>query len=178
MIKFSALPRIFFCLIFLGVILALTGCGGGGGGSSTAGISPAELEVQAVLDSLVASIKAQSADSVMSNFDTNLKYYPAATAVVGGYEDYNQFRNRLNDFFTKAQVTDCSITSAGIDAGMESVAMARGVLSCTYNEAGTVKTLQEQIEMKLERVSKWGISEIYAYDQSVGQTGMNFPPKL
>ncbi len=175
MIKIFALPLIIFSLVFLS--FTLVGCGGGGG-SSTAGVSPAEIEVQAVLDSVVASVKAQNADSVMNNFDTNLKYYPVSPAVVGGYEDYNQFRNRLNDFFTGAQVTDCSITSVGIDAGMESVAMARGVLSCTYNAAGTVKTLQEQIEMKLERVSKWGISEIYAYDQSVGQTGMNFPPKL
>jgi hypothetical protein len=33
------------------------------------------------------------------------------------------------------------------------------------------------IEMRLEKDSEWGITEIYAYG-SEGQTGMQFPPEI
>ncbi|MDN5279182.1 MAG: hypothetical protein PWR01_3147, partial [Clostridiales bacterium] len=50
--------------------------------------------------------------------------------------------------------------------------------SCSYTDSnGIDRQLTEQIEMKLERVGKWGITEIYAYDTAVGLTGMKFPPQ-
>lgn len=177
MIDQKWLVKTFLLLVGLFFFLALTGCGGGGSGS-TAGASPSELEIQAVIDSFATSVKSQNVSSVMENFDTNLKYYPVNPAVVGGYEDYNQFRSRLANFFTGATVTDFKMNSIGIDAGMENVAMARGSLSCSYSVNGQAKELNEQVEMKLERVSRWGITEIYAYDSAVGQTGMLFPPQF
>lgn len=170
-------PRSVFIILPL-VLLILTGCGGGGGGSGSTGTSPEELEVQAVLDSFSSSVRAGNLAAAMANFDTNLKYYPVNPAVPGGYEDYLKFRERLEAFFQGVTITEFTLTSNGISAGMEDVAMARAQLRCVYLQGSTAKEINEPIEMKLERVSKWGIIEIYQYDSLIGQTGMSFPPKL
>lgn len=159
------------------VTIFLLGCGGGGGGSST-GVSPEELEVQAVIDSFSASVRDKNLTAIMSNFDTNLKYYPTDPAIPGGHEDYNQFRTRLSNFLNNTNLTGFSISNSGITMGVETSAMARATLSCEYiDQGGITKQINEQIEIKFERVSKWGITEIYAYSSSSGQSGMQFPPK-
>jgi hypothetical protein len=180
-VKMGKGSAIFSRMFFIGLpllLMLLTGCGGGGGGASSTGTSPEELEVQAVLDAFSSSVRAGNLAATMANFDTNLKYYPANPALPGGFEDYLKFRERLDAFFQGVTITEFSLTSNGISAGMEDVAMARAQLRCVYIQGATTKEINEPIEMKLERVSKWGIIEMYQYDSLVGQTGMSFPPKL
>lgn len=160
-------------------LAVLSGCGGGGG-AEVAGVDPAEAEVRSELDSLAANLVSQNVDAAMNSFDSNLKYYPANPAVVGGNEDYNQFRARLSQFLTGANVSSCSFTSLGITVSFDTVAMARGMLNCTYTDANqNGQNLSEQIEMRLEKTTsnRWGITELYAYDSQIGQTGTQFPPQ-
>lgn len=173
----NAFYRFIAFAMFFSLLVIFSGCGGGGGSSATA-VSPEELEVQAVLDSFAGAVRAQNLAAVMENFDTNLRYYPANPAIPGSFEDFVKFRDRVNNFFTKATLTEFSLTSSGISAGMENIAMARAELKCVYQQGTTSAEFSEQIEMKLERVSKWGIIEIYRYDNVVGQSGMTFPPEL
>lgn len=169
--------KFFGFLFLLSVILAFTGCGGGGSSGST-GVSPIELEVQTTIDAISAAIKAENLADSMDGFDSNLRFYPANAQVLGGFEDFNQFRNRLSNFFNGATVIDFSITSVAVSPGLETAAMSRGQLNCSYTDSnGIARQINEQVEMKLEKVSKWGITEIYAYDKSAGQTGMLFPPQ-
>lgn len=164
------------CLLFI-FLLNLTGCGGSNS-SGSIGTSPEEVEVQAVLDSFSSSVRKENLTEALANFDTNLKYYPANPAVTGSYEDYLKFRDRLEAFFKGATVTEFTLTSNGISVSMEDMATVRAQLHCKYLQGNTVKEITEPIEMKLEKVSKWGIIEMYRYDNLVGQTGMSFPPKL
>ncbi|GAB4267095.1 MAG: hypothetical protein Kow0029_01350 [Candidatus Rifleibacteriota bacterium] len=136
-----------------------------------------EIEIQAALTRVATAIKSENLSDAMSGFDSNLKYYPANAAIIGGWEDYNQFRTRLSKFFAGASITDFSLTSLAISPGLESTAMARGILTCSYSDSkGDNKTISEQIEISLEKFTKWGITEMYAYDNSTGQSGMYFPP--
>lgn len=167
------------CIIVLVSLTAMfAGCGGGGGGSSTTGVSPVELEVQTSIDSFSAAVRSKDLSAAMNEFDSSLRYYPANATILGGFEDFNQFRSRLSAFFTGAVVNDFTITSLAVNPGVESAAMARGLLSCNYNDSnGNPKQIIEQIEMKMEKVSKWGITELYAYNNSTGLPGMQFPPQ-
>jgi hypothetical protein len=167
----------FFVLFLILSATLLTACGGGGGSSATS-VSPVELEIRDSIAAVATAIDSEDATAAMNGFDSNLKYYPTNPSVIGGYEDYNNFKTRLENFFSGAIVKQFTIETLGVDVGIETTAMARGTLSCSYTDSnGIDRQLTEQIEMKLERVGKWGITEIYAYDTAVGLTGMKFPPQ-
>jgi hypothetical protein len=170
-------PGIIFCCL---VLLAVSGCGGGGGSAEVDGVDPAEAGVRSELDSLAANIVSRNITAAMNSFDSNLKYYPANPAIIGGHEDYNQFRTRLTSFLNGVNVGNCNFTSFGISISFDTVAMARGMLNCSYIDANqSGQNFSEQIEMRLEKTTgnRWGITEFYAYDSQIGQTGTQFPPQ-
>ncbi|MGM0599365.1 MAG: YybH family protein [Candidatus Rifleibacteriota bacterium] len=164
---------------FVCLVLLITGCGGGGGDSAIS-TSPEELEVRESLAALAANIRSKDLSATMNGFYSNLKYYPVDTQVFDGYEDYIFFKNRLDNFFTKAVLTEFTIETLGVSIGIGGdIAQSRASLRCKYTDnEGEDHLIEERIEMLLEKDSEWGITEIYAYDSSAGQTGMRFPPEI
>jgi ketosteroid isomerase-like protein len=163
---------------FICSALLITGCGGGGGDSATS-TSPEELEVRESLAALAANIRSKDLTATMSSFYSNLRYYPVDPQIDGGYEDYIFFKNRLGNFFTKAALREFSIETLGVSIGIGGdIAQSRANLRCQYTDnEGKIHLIAEMIEMRLEKDSEWGITEIYAYG-SEGQTGMQFPPEI
>jgi hypothetical protein len=179
-IKLNRNLSLFFVFFSCIVLVLSLGCGGSQGSSGNTGASPDEIEVRSEVSVLNASISAENIIDAMTSFDSNLEYYHSEAPVAGSYEDYNKFRDRLTDFFAKAEVNDFNIDGLGIEVSFESVAMVRGFLSCSYkNTSSETKQLSEQIEMRLEKEGpRWRIVEFYAYDDSIGPTGAKFPPNL
>lgn len=155
-------------LIFAGI--QIIGCGGGGGDSS-ASMTPEELEVAAVVDSFVASVRAENIDDAKKFIDSNLYYYRIGNIIERGPE----FETRLKNFFDAADIVDFSVDGMGVTVSSEDFAEVRGRLEAIYSFTGQPEaTFSEDIRIKLERISgQWGLTE---FCRDATDAGSAFPP--
>ncbi len=169
---------VFSPLIISIMIISLSGCGGGGGENSSAtGISPYEVEIQTAIDQFSSSITRKSRTDVMSQIDSNLKYYQQDSSSPTGFtlKGYNDFNQNLVVFFNNYASISFKIQNLAIQ-GNGSVSTVRGNLSCHYANSKESKQINETIELRMEKFSVWGITELYKYDQHLGIAGTAFPP--
>jgi len=166
------LKRIFSLIMIFCLGFMFTGCGGGGG-SSGAGynLSPEELEVATAVEAFAAAVTAEDLDTAMSYVLSNLKYRNAVSAA-----DYIAFQKSLETFFTKAAVTDCTISNIGVSMGGEDYASIIGNLTLQYTVDGATATFSETIEVSLERDNgQWGFTEFAGRNELMITS---FPPAL
>lgn len=161
-------------LIF-STLFFMTGCGGGGGSDDSISVSPAEEEVKVVLSRLATAINATDTASVMSVFNTNLKYFKSPFTPIG----YLDVQKEMNNFFGKATQINMKFENIAMRSGSEDSASVLALLICTFTDQNQAnQTFSEEVELFLLKDGVWGITDFYKYDKSDGQTGSNFPPSL
>jgi hypothetical protein len=177
--------RIFSFAIFLlplMTVILTNGCSSGGGSSTTGiGVSPTEIEIQTALSQLSTAFASKNQTETMNSFDSNLRYYRQNNLSPTGYtlEGYTEFQQKVATFFSKVATISISFESQATSPSGDSIATVRTQLLLNYTDlSGTTHNLSEELEIKMEKFSHWGVTEFFRYDKNLGVTGSAFPPSL
>jgi len=170
-LKVTDYCKCFFLLTIFCLSLLFTGCGGGGGSGNGNILSPEELEVAGAIETFASAVRNEDIETSMSFVFSNLKYFTTSNPV-----GYNEFKNRLQNLFSKATVNDFTISDIGVSTDGEELASVIAQLTLVYDDAGTVATLSETIDLNLEKEGEqWGITLFGGHNTWLTTS---FPPEL